>query len=72
MVMQGSIQSLRTARGCGWMRDVPGSAVLWHHTALPSPGHVAALTRGMVGACEAEPSPQGLRAITVARLPAPR
>jgi CspA family cold shock protein len=67
--MQGTIQSLRTERGFGFIRDVQGSEVFFHHTALPSPDHFVALTVGMVVEFEAEPSPKGPRAIRVMRMP---
>jgi cold shock CspA family protein len=66
--MQGTIQSLRVARGFGFIRDMTGGEVFFHHTALPSPDHFAALTIGMVVEFEAEPDPKGLRATTVARV----
>ena len=44
--MQGTIQGLRTERGFGFIRDVQGGEVFFHHTALPSPDHFAALTIG--------------------------
>jgi cold shock CspA family protein len=67
--MQGTIQSLRTERGFGCIRDLQGSEVFFHHTALPSPDHFAGLTVGMMVAFEAEPSPKGFRATTVRRVP---
>jgi cold shock CspA family protein len=67
--MQGTIQSLRTERGFGFIRDLKGCEVFFHHTALPSPDHFAALTIGMVVEFEAEPSPKGLRATMVTRVP---
>jgi hypothetical protein len=36
------MQSRRTERGFGWIRDVQGGAGCCHHTARPSPDHVAA------------------------------
>ena len=70
--MQGTIQSLRVERGFSCIRDVQGGEVLCHHTAFPSPDHVATLTLGMVVAFEGEPGPKGPRAITVTRLPTSR
>jgi cold shock protein len=70
--MQSTIQSLRTERGFGFIRDVKGGEVFFHHTALSSPGHFAALTIGMVVTFEAEPGPKGPRATTVTRVPEPR
>jgi cold shock CspA family protein len=46
--------------------------VFFHHTALPSPDHFAALTIGMGVEFEAEPGPKGHRASTVTRVPEPR
>ena len=57
--MQGTIESLRTERGFGFIRDVQGGEVFFHHTALPSPDYFADLTIGMVVEFEAEPEPQG-------------
>jgi cold shock CspA family protein len=67
--MQGTIQSLRTERGFGFIRDVKGGEVFFHHTALPSPDHFAALTIGMVVEFEAAASPKGPRATRVTRMP---
>jgi cold shock protein len=67
--MQGTIESLRTERGFGFIRDVQGGEVFFHHTALPSPDHFAVLTIGMVVEFEGEPSPKGPRATTVTRVP---
>jgi cold shock protein len=70
--MHGTIKSLRTERGFGFIRDVQGGEVFFHHTALPSPNHFAALTIGTVVEFEVEPSPKGPRATKVTRLPEPR
>jgi cold shock CspA family protein len=70
--MQGTIHSLRTERGFGCIRDVQRGEVFFHHTALPSPDHFAALTVGMMVEFEAEPSPKGFRAAKVIRVPEPR
>jgi CspA family cold shock protein len=67
--MQGTIQSLRTERGFGFIRDAQGGEVFFHHTALPTPDHFAALTISMMVEFEAEPSPKGLRATRVTRMP---
>jgi cold shock CspA family protein len=72
VVMQGTIQSLRMERGFGFLRDGKGGDVFVHHTALPSPKHVAALTIGMTVEFEAEPGPKGPRATKVMRVPEPR
>jgi cold shock protein len=72
MVMQGTIKSLRVERGFGFIRDLKGGEVFFHHTALPSPEHFAALTIGMVVEFEAESGPKGPRAIKVTRVSEPR
>jgi CspA family cold shock protein len=70
--MQGTIQSLRTERGFGFIRDVQGGEVFFHHTALPSPDDFAALTIGMAVEFEVEPSPKGPCATMVTRVPQSR
>jgi CspA family cold shock protein len=70
--MQGTIKSLHTERGFGFIRDVQGGEVFFHHTALPSPDHFAALAIGTMVEFEAELGPKGPRATRVTRLPAPR
>jgi CspA family cold shock protein len=70
--MQGTIQRLRSERGFGFIQDGQGNEVFFHHTALPSPDHFAALTIGTTVEFEAEPGPKGPRAIKVTRLPEPR
>jgi CspA family cold shock protein len=72
VTMQGTIQSLRTERAFGFIRDVQGGEVFFHHTALPSPEHFAALTIGVVVEFEAEPGPKGPRATSVRRVPKPQ
>jgi len=67
--MQGTIQSLRTERGFGFIRYVQGGEVYFHHTALPSLDHFAVLTIGMVVEFEAEPSPKGPRVTKITRMP---
>ena len=67
--MQGTIESLRAERGFGFIRDVQGGEVFFHHTALPSPDQFAALAIGMEVEFEAEPSAKGPRATRVTRLP---
>ena len=67
--MQGTIQSIRTERGFGFIRDVKGGEVFFHHSALPSPDHFSTLAVGMVVEFEAEPSPRGPRATKVTRMP---
>jgi cold shock protein len=70
--MQGTIKSLRPERGFGFIRDLQGGEVFFHHTALPSPDQFAALTIGMVVEFEAEAGPKGPRATKVTRRPEPR
>ena len=70
--MQGTIQSLRTERGFGFIRDVQGGEVFFHHTALSSRHHFAALTIGALVELETEPGPQGPRATIVRRVLEPR
>jgi CspA family cold shock protein len=72
LLMQGTIQSLRVERGFGFIRDMQGDEVVFHHTALPSPDHFTALTLGMVVEFEVEPNPKGPRASKVTRVPEPR
>ena len=67
--MQGTIESLRTERGFGFIRDVQGGEVFFHRTALPSPDYFAALTIRTVVEFEVEPSPKRPRATRVARMP---
>jgi cold shock protein len=69
--MQGTIKSLRPERGFGFIRDMQGGEVFFHHTALPSPDQFAALTIGMVVEFEAEAGPKGPRATKVTRVPEP-
>lgn len=67
--MQGTIQSVRAERGFGFIRDVEGGEVFFHHSALASPEHFASLAVGMVVEFEAEPSLRGPRATKITRLP---
>ncbi len=67
--MQGTIERLRTERGFGFLRDVKGDEVFFHHTALSSPDRFATLTIGMAVEFEAEPGPKGPRATKVMRVP---
>ena len=66
--MQGTIQSLRVERGFGFIQDMKGDEIFFHHTVLPTPDQFATLTIGMVVEFKAEPSPKGMRAIRVARV----
>jgi cold shock protein len=63
--MQGTIKSLRVERGFGFIRDVKGDEIFFHHSALPSPNQFATLAVGMVVEFEAEPGPKGPRATKV-------
>jgi CspA family cold shock protein len=67
--MQGTIQSIRTERGFGFIRDVEGGEVFFHHSVLPSPEHFAALAVGMLVEFEAEPSLRGPHATRMTRVP---
>jgi cold shock CspA family protein len=66
LLMQGTIQSLRVERGFGFIRDMQGDEVFFHHTASLSPDHFTALTLGV------EPSLRGPRATKVTRVPESR
>jgi CspA family cold shock protein len=70
--MQGTIYTSRMERGFGFIRDVEGGEVLFHHSAVPAPDHLAALALGMVVEFEAEPGPKGPRATKVMRVPETR
>jgi cold shock protein len=70
--MQGSIQSIRIERGFGFIRDLEGGEVFFHHSALPSPAHFATLAVGMAVEFEAEPGPKGPRATKVTPVPETR
>ena len=63
------IESLRTERGLGFIRDVQGGEVFFHHTAPLSPYYFATLPIGTVVEFEVEPSLKGPRATRVARRP---
>jgi cold shock CspA family protein len=67
--MQGTVESLRTERGFGFVRDVQGGEVIFRHTALLSPDYFATLPIGTVVAFEVEPSLKGPRTTRVARRP---
>ncbi len=51
--MQGTIQTIRTERGFGFLRDTEGAEVFFHRSALPLPDSFATLEVGMV------PEPRG-------------
>jgi CspA family cold shock protein len=63
--MQGTIQSMRTDRGFGFLRDTEGTEVFFHHSVVsPSNGFVT-LAVGMTVEYEAETGPKGPRATKV-------
>jgi len=70
--MQGTIQTLRTDRGFGFLRDTEGAEVFFHRSALTLPDSFATLEVGMVVEFEAEQGPKGLRATKVTIGPEPR
>jgi cold shock protein len=67
--MQGTIHTIRAERGFGFLRDIEGGQVFFHHSALPSPEHFATLKVGVVVEFEAEHSSKGPRATQVRLLP---
>jgi cold shock protein len=67
--MQGTIHTIRVERGFGFIRDIEGGEVFFHHSALPSPDQFATLAVGMVVEFEAEPGPKGPRATKVTPVP---
>lgn len=70
--MQGTIQSIHTERGFGFIRDVEGGEIFFHHSALPSSDHFTTLAVGMVVEFDAESSARGPRATKVTRVPESR
>ena len=64
-VMQGTIQTMRTERGFGFIRDIEGSDVFFHHTSIAQPDRFDALEVGMVVEFELESSPRGPRAAKI-------
>jgi cold shock protein len=72
MVMQGTIQTIRTERGFGFLRDTEGAEVFFHRSALTLPDSFATLEVGMMVEFEAERGPKGLRATKVTIGPEPR
>ncbi len=72
IVKHDTIQTMRTDRGFGFLRDTEGVEVLFHHSALPSPDHFATLAVGMMVEFEAEADPKGPRATKVTVVPDPR
>jgi cold shock protein len=72
MVMQGTIQTIRTERGFGFLRDTEGAEIFFHRSALTLPDSFATLEVGMMVEFEAERGPKGLRATKVTIGPEPR
>jgi len=70
--MQGTIQSIRAERGFGFLRDVEGGDVFFHHTAVTLPDRFDALAVGMVVEFEAARGPKGPRASKVTIVPEAR
>jgi CspA family cold shock protein len=60
--MQGTIQSLRTERGFGFIRDREGGDVFFHHTSVTAPDRFDNLAVGMAVEFEIETSVKGPRA----------
>ena len=71
--MQGTIHSIRTERGFGFIRDTVGAEVFFHRSALTPPAGFATLEVGMQVEFEPESGPKGLRTtkITVTPLKTP-
>jgi cold shock protein len=61
-MMQGTIHSIRTERGFGFIRDTEGAEVFFHRSALTPPEGFATLEVGMQVEFEPEAGPKGLRA----------
>ena len=70
--MQGTVQTIRTERGFGFLRDTEGAEVFFHRSALTLPDSFTTLEVGMVVEFEAEQGPKGLRATKVTIGPEPR
>jgi CspA family cold shock protein len=70
--MQGTIQSMRTERGYGFLRDTEGSEVFFHHSVVTPPERFVTLVVGMAVEFEAEPSPKGPRATKITIRPESR
>lgn len=69
LVMHGTIQRIHTERGFGFIRDITGGEVFFHHSALPSLDLFNILAVGMMVEFEAEPSLRGPRATKVTCVP---
>lgn len=72
-MMQGTIHSIRTERGFGFIRDTEGVEVFFHRSALTPPERFDTLEVGMGVEFEPESGPKGLRTekITVTPLKTP-
>jgi cold shock CspA family protein len=68
-MMQGTIQSIRTERGFGFLRDTEGAEVFFHRSALTPPASFATLEIGMRVEFEPESGPQGLRTAKITVIP---
>jgi cold shock protein len=60
-MMHGTIHTLRTERGFGFIRDTEGAEVFFHRSALTPPERFATLEVGMRVEFEPESGPKGLR-----------
>jgi CspA family cold shock protein len=68
--MQGTIQSMRTERGFGFLRGIEGTDVFFHHSVVTPADRFVTLVVGMAVEFEVEPGPKGPRATKVAIMPA--
>jgi len=68
-MMHGTIHSLRTERGFGFLRDPEGAEVFFHRSALTPPASFATLEVGMRVEFEPESGPKGLRAAKLTVIP---
>lgn len=68
--MQGTIQSMRTERGFGFLRDIEGTDVFFHHSVVTPANRFVTLIVGMAVDFEAQPGPKGPRATKVTIAPA--
>jgi cold shock CspA family protein len=68
--MQGTIQSMRTERGFGFLRDTEGTEVFFHHSVVTPSDRFVTMVVGMAVEFEAEPGPKGPRATKVTIMPA--
>lgn len=70
--MQGTIQTIRTERGFGFLRDTHGAEVFFHHSAVTPPVSFDSLEVGMVVEFDAESGPKGPRATNIRLAPESR